>query len=112
MNGLKFGKISAQLKLPISVIPNTDEIIIFSIGNIYATKISFNEKTSLLPFSNNIESSNIDFISQKDDEIIKKFNNDMISKDVISYFYDSKNRVLFCLFSEGLLYRINIVKNT
>ena len=112
MNGLKFGKISAQLKLPISVIPNTDEIIIFSIGNIYAAKISFNEKTSLLPFSNNFENSNIDFTSQKDDEIIKNFNNDIISKDVISYFYDSKNRMLFCLFSEGILYRINIVKNT
>ena len=54
------------LKLPITTIPNTDEIIIFRKGNIYLAKIAFNGKTSILAISNNLEVPNID-LSLKDD---------------------------------------------
>ena len=111
LNGLNLAKIREQLKLPISLIPNTDEMIILSLANIYFVKVAFNEKTSLLPISNDLDISNIGLTSEEDNSIVNNFNNDLHSSDAISYFYDSKNRVLFCLFSEGKLYRINFVKN-
>ena len=55
LNGLILGKIQEQLILPISIIPKTDEIIIFSLGNIYIAKIAFNEKASLITISNNLD---------------------------------------------------------
>ena len=86
-------------------------MIILSLANIYFVKVAFNEKTSLLPISNDLDISNIGLTSEEDNSIVNNFNNDLHSSDAISYFYDSKNRVLFCLFSEGKLYRINFVKN-
>ena len=111
LNGLNVGKIISKLRLPISLIPNTDEIILFSLGNIYITKVAFNSKTSLSAFSNNFDLNNISLNEEEDQNIDNKFNIDLQSNDAISYFYDSKNRVLFCLFSGGKLYRINLVKN-
>ena len=111
LNGLVLGKIPDQLTLPISIIPNTDEMIIFSLGNIYFAKIAFNEKASLITISNNLDI--IDLTSDETNDICYQFNEDLHKhkKDAISYFYDSKNRVLFCIFSNGFLYRINFVKN-
>ena len=113
LNGLKLGKISSKLKLPISSIPNTDEIILFGLANIYFTKVAFNEKTSLLAITNNLDFSNINagLISEEDNLIVNNFNNDLIQLNAVAYFYDSKNRVLFCLFEDGILYRMNFVKN-
>ena len=76
-------------------------------------KVAFNEKTSLLAISNNLEVPNID-LSLKDDndnDDAFNFNKDLQENEAISYFYDSKNKVLFCLFSNGMLYRVNFVKN-
>ena len=109
LNGLFLRKISEQLKLPISIVPNTDEMIIFSLRNIYFVKTSFNEKASLIAISNDLNS--IDLTSDETDDICYHFNEDLQNKDAISYFYDNKNRVLFCIFSNGVLYRINFVKN-
>ena len=113
LNGLNLSKAREPLKLPITLIPNTDEIIIFRKGNIYLAKVAFNEKTSLLAISNNLEVPNID-LSLKDDndnDDAFNFNKDLQENEAISYFYDSKNKVLFCLFSNGMLYRVNFVKN-
>ena len=111
LNGLNLAKISEKLKLPLTIIPNTDEMIIFNIFNIYITKISFNEKASIVTISNNFEISNKDMTFKEDNDISYSFNSDLQKNDPISYFYDVKNRVLFCLFSNGFLYRINFVKN-
>ena len=113
LNGLKLGKISAKIKLPISSIPNTDEIILFGLANIYFAKVAFNEKTSLLAIANNLDFSNINagLISEEDNIIVNNFNNDLIKMNAIAYFYDCKNRVLFCIFEDGILYRMNFVKN-
>ena len=110
---MKLGKISSKLKLPISSIPNTDEIILFGLANIYFTKVAFNEKTSLLAITNNLDYSNINagLISEDDNLIVNNFNNDLIQLNSVAYFYDSKNRILFCLFEDGILYRMNFVKN-
>ena len=111
LNGLNLGKIPALLKLPISLIPNTEEMIIFSLSNIYCATVSFNEKASLVALSNNMELVGIDLSFQDEKDVAFKFNNDLHKFAAISFFYDSKNRVLFCLFSDGSLYRINFVKN-
>ena len=111
LNGLNLAKISEKLKLPLTIIPNTDEMIIFNIFNIYITKISFNEKASIVTISNNFEISNKDMTFKEDNDISYSFNSDLQKNDPISYFYDVKNRVLFCLFSNGFLYRVNFVKN-
>ena len=111
LNGLKLGKIKEPLKLPITTIPNTDEIIILRKGNIYLAKIAFNEKTSILAISNNLEVPNIDWSSENENDVAFNFNKDLQQNEGISYFYDSKNKVLFYLFSNGMLYRINFVKN-
>jgi hypothetical protein len=110
-NGLKLGKISVQLKLPITIIPQTDEMIIFSVANIYFAKVALNEKASLIAISKNLEISDIDSNLEEDTDIANNFNKDLHNSDPISYFYDSKNRVLFCMFANGMLYRINFVKN-
>ena len=111
LNGLKLAKISEKLKLPLTIIPNTDEMIIFNIFNIYIAKVAFNEKASIVTISNNFEISNKDVTLVEDNDISYSFNEELHKNDAISYFYDTKNRVLFCLFSNGFLYRINFVKN-
>ena len=111
LNGLKLAKISEKLKLPLTIIPNTDEMIIFNIFNIYIAKVAFNEKASIVTISNNFEISNKDVTLVEDNDISYCFNEDLQKNEAISYFYDIKNRVLFCLFSNGFLYRINFVKN-
>ena len=111
LNGLNLGQIISQLRLPITLISNTDEIILFTSGNIYVTKIAFNEKTSLSPFSSNLDINDVGCNLEEEEDIDDKFNIDLQSNDAISYFYDCKNRVLFCLFTDGKIYRINCVKN-
>ena len=111
-NGLNLGKISVQLKLPISLIPNTDEMIIFTVANIYCANVSFNEKVSLVPISNNLKINGFDLSLEDEKDMAFKFNKDFHEFSAISHFYDIKNRVLFCLFSDSSLYRINFIKNT
>ena len=111
LNGLKLGKILVQLRLPINIIPNTDEMIIFNFDNIYITKVAFNERASIITVSNDLEVSNADLTSEKDNDVSYNFNEDLRNNKVISYFYYNKDKVLFCLFSNGVLYRINFVKS-
>ena len=111
LNGLKLGKILVQLNLPINIIPKTDEMIVFNYDNIYITKVAFNEKASLITVSNDLEVSNVDLTSEKDNDVSYNFNEDLRKNKAISYFYDNKNKILFCLFSNGILYRINFVKS-
>ena len=110
LNGLNLGKIAEPLILPITIIPNTDEIILFRTTQIYLSKVALNAKTSFVAITNNLDIPDID-LSSEDDDIAFNFNKDLHISEAISYFYDGKNRVLFCLFSNGTLYRINFVKN-
>ena len=110
LNGLNLGKIAEPLILPITIIPNTDEIILFRTTQIYLSKVALNAKTSFVAITNNLDIPDID-LSSEDDDIAFNFNKDLHISEAISYFYYGKNRVLFCLFSNGTLYRINFVKN-
>ena len=114
LNGIKLGKMTEQLKMPISIKPDSNEIFIFGIFNIYLVKITLKEKSSLLSLTNNIRLGNIEYDnndSDSENEIGDNFNDELRNSTPISYFYDVKNHVLFSLFTNGKLYRINLIKN-
>jgi hypothetical protein len=115
LNGLKLGKMQEQIKLPISFIPDTDQFLLFGYMNVYLIKISLNEKLSLESLKNNIKSYNNDQDSDEDDDE-NDDNKDSFKEDYkndipISYFFDAKNHIVFCLFSNGRLHRVNLIKN-
>ena len=60
---------------------------------------------------NDFEFNSIDLNLDDENDVANNFNKNLNLNEAISYFYDNKNRVLFCLFSHGMLYRINFVKN-
>ena len=116
-NGMKLGKLAEQIKMPINLISELDEIFIFGTFNMYLVKMTLKEKTSLLSITNDLypcyyegeKGGNSDEGEEKDKSY--KFNEDLNNVTPISYFYDTKNHVLFCLFNNGRLYRINIIRN-
>ena len=117
LNGMKLGKLAEQIKMPISIISELDEVFIFGALNMYLVKTSLKEKTSLLSITNNLipsyyeggKGDNSNNEEEKDKSY--KFNEDLNNVTPISYFYDTKNHVLFCLFANGRLHRINIIRN-
>jgi len=100
--------------MPISVKPDSDEIFVFGIYNMYLVKISMRERTSLISLTNDYKSGNFDQDNDDSDEeenSNNKFNEDLSKSVPISYFYDKKYHVLFCLFINGQLHRVNLIKN-
>ena len=110
VNGMKLGKMGDVIKLPISIIPETDDIFIFGCSNLYLVKVTLKERISLISITNNLVPILFGGKDQ-DDQDGYTFNEDFIKSTPISYFYDAKNRVLFCLFNNGNLHRINLIKN-
>ena len=103
------------LTLPISFIPDTDQFLLFGYMNVYLIKISLNEKLSLDSLKNDIKSYNNDQDSDEDDDE-NDDNKDAFKEDYkndipITYFFDAKNHIVFCLFSNGRLHRVNLIKN-
>ena len=115
LNGMKLGKFTEQIKVPISIIPEFDEIITFGSFNIYLVTISMKEKTSLITISNDLTPNYFkgEKTNSLDEDVEKshKFNEDLYKETPISYFYDIKYHALFCLFSNGRLHRVNLIKN-
>ena len=113
LNGIKLGKMTEQIKCPISIKPDSDEIFIFGMLNIYLVNISFKERSSLLSLTKNIRFGNFEDENDSygENEIGDNFNDELRKSTPISYFYDIKNHVLFSLFSNGKIYRINLIKN-
>ena len=60
---------------------------------------------------NNLEINDIDLTINNNEDNNSNFIKKLNLNEAISYFYDNKNQVLFCLFSNGILCRINFVKN-
>ena len=117
LNGLKLGKLNEQIKMPISIKADSDEIFVFGNFNIYLVKASMSERTSLTSLTNNYKNTfdeNKDILDdeEEEDEQDKNMFNENLNKSVpISYFYDIKYHILFCLFENGQLHRVNLIKN-
>ena len=113
LNGIPLGEMYEELLLPISVKMDTGEIFIFGNSKMNLVKTTLKSKTSLLTLDSDskpklFESGNED---DKNNSENKMFNQDLVNSDLVAYFYDMKFHVLFCVFSNGQLYRVNIIKN-
>ena len=113
LNGLKLGKMQEQIKLPLCILPEIDQFLIFGYLNLYLIKISLSEKISLGSLKNNFKLNSFDNDSddEEDSENKDNFKEDYKNDVPVSYFFDIKNHVLFCLFAGGRLHRVNLIKN-
>ena len=124
VNGIKFskidilnegnnGNINDNVILPISLHPNNDNIFMFSKNKINYIKITCKNEMELLPIDENIlkfinKGESNEVINQKKSDFIDDFNQNLKNKNIISYFYDFQQHLLFCLFNNGQMYRINL----
>mgnify|MGYP002623512048 CR=1 FL=1 len=117
LNGLKLGKINEQIKMPISIKADSDEIFVFGKNNIYLVKASMSERTSLTSLTNNYKNNfdedqdDMDDEEEEDEKDKNMFNENLNKSVPVSYFYDIKYHILFCLFENGQLHRVNLIKN-
>jgi hypothetical protein len=123
LNGIKLSKIKIfneefnndNLKyslLPISIQQNDDNVFMFTINRINLIKITFKNKIDLFPIDDNIlkHISKIDSLEEitKNNEFIYNFENILKNNLIVSYFYDFSKHLLYCLFNNGYLYRVNL----
>ena len=90
--------------MPIILLPQTDEIIVFIDCYLYKLKITFKEFTDLL--GKLTENKNYD--ENDDENPTKKFINEINQIIPISLHYDYILKIFICLLQNGQLYRINI----
>jgi hypothetical protein len=123
VNGIKLSKIKINneeynndnLKyslLPISIQQNDDNVFMFTINRINLIKITFKNKIDLFPIDDNIlkHKSKVDSLEEitKNNEFIYNFENILKNDLIASYFYDFSKHLLYCLFNNGYLYRVNL----
>ena len=99
--------------LPITIQQNDDNIFMFTINGIHLTKITFKNKIDLLPIDekvlkqkNNGESR--DEIYHKNSEFRFNLEQTLNNNIIVSYFYDFSKHLLYCLFSNGHLFKVNL----
>jgi len=123
VNGIKLSKIKIlneefnndNLKyslLPISIQQNDDNIFMLTINRINLIKITFKNKIDLLPIDDNIlkhinKVESLEEITKKN-EFMYNFENILKNNIIVSYFYDFSKHLLYCLFSNGYLFRVNL----
>ena len=125
VNGIKLSKIKIEnedcnedyidkyIILPISIQQNNDNMFMLSKNKINFMKITGKNKIELIPIDENMlkcinKGESIDIINQRKYDFVDDFNSKLDINIIISYFYDFYNHVLYCLFSSGHLYRINL----
>ena len=116
LNGTKLGKMNDQVKVPISILQESDDIFVFGTFNMYLVKITLKEKISLISITNDLnpcyyEGEKEERSEENEENDNDTFNEDFAKSAPISYFYDEKYHVLFCLFENGKLHRVNLIKN-
>ena len=83
----------------------------FTINRINLIKISFKNKIDLLPIDDNIlrhiSKVSLEEIGKKN-EFMYNFENILKNNLIVSYFYDFSKHLLYCLFNNGYLYRVNL----
>ena len=98
--------------LPISIQQNDDNIFMLTINRINLIKITFKNKIDLLPIDDNIlkhinKVESLEEITKKN-EFMYNFENILKNNIIVSYFYDFSKHLLYCLFSNGYLFRVNL----
>ena len=104
INGIKLSDLEQNISMPIILLPQTDEIIVFIDCYLYKLKITFKEFTDLL--GKLTENKNYD--ENDDENPTKKFINEINQIIPISLHYDYILKIFICLLQNGQLYRINI----
>ena len=107
VNGIKLNKKTMSkeedIYLPISIYSETNEIIMITKNNMYITNINFDREFPIILSDENKNNKNISYINS--------YSEDLKTSSLLSYFYDFAQQVLFSLFENGQLYRVNIKKN-
>ena len=129
-NGIKLAKIKIlkeeninednikeYINLPITIQQNNDNIFMFSKKSINFMKITNKNKIELMPIDENIlkvlnKGESIEVVNQIKSDFIDSFKDRLKNNNVISYFYDFNNHLLYCLFSNGHVYKINLYPKT
>ena len=104
LNGIKLTDIKQNIILPIIVNQQTDEIVVFINCSIYNLKITFNQYTDLVLNLNENKNYDENYL----DNPTKSFIDEINQNFPISMCYDNVNKIIFCLFQNGQLYKINI----
>ena len=102
LNGIKLSEVEQNISLPLVLNQQTDEIIVYIDCTLFKLKITFVEWTDLLIKLE--ENKN----SDENNSETKNFINDINQNIPVSLFYDNILKIMFCLFQNGQLYRINI----
>ena len=103
LNGIRLTDLQQNIPLPIIVNQQTDEIIVYINCSIYKIKITFNQYNDLvLNLNENKNDEN------NSDNPAKKFIEEINKNFPTSLCYDHALKIIFCLFQNGQLYRINI----
>jgi hypothetical protein len=123
VNGIKLSKIKIvnenddennvnnNILSPICIQQSNDTIFMLSKNQINLMNITGKNKIELIPFEEGLIKclkKNRDITSQINSDFINDFNDKLKNNIIISYFYDFNSHILFCLFNEGNLYRINL----
>ena len=129
-NGIKLAKIKIlkeeninednikeYIILPITIQQNNDNLFMFSKKSINFMKITNKNKIELIPIDENIlkalnKGESIEVVNQIKSDFIDSFKDRLKNDNVISYFYDFNNHLLYCLFSNGHVYKINLYPKT
>jgi hypothetical protein len=123
VNGIKLSKIKIvnenddennvnnNILSPICIQQSNDTIFMLSKNQINLMNITGKNKIELIPIEEGLIKclkSNKDIINQINSDFINDFNDKLKNNIIISYFYDFNSHILYCLFDEGNLYRINL----
>ena len=120
VNGIKLEniKISADnddenniynsILLPICIQQSNDNIFMISKNKINLMKITRKKKIELVPIDEIMLKNIWKGKSNIQSDFIKDFNDKFTNCTIISYFYDFNNHILYCLFNDGHLYRVNV----
>jgi len=98
--------------LPIYIQQSDDNIFMFTINRIHLINLTFKNKIDLIPIDENFlkhinKGESLEEI-RKNNEFIFNLENILKSNLIVSYFYDFSKHLLYCLFINGYLFRINL----
>jgi hypothetical protein len=107
------GNINDFITFPVTIQQNNDNLFMFSKNSINFMKITNKNKIELMTMDENIlktlnKGESKEALNLIKSDFIDSFNDKLKNNIVISYIYDFNSHLLFCLFNNGNVYRINL----